>query len=167
MVKDNRHRTRALVTPDGHEISISTNPAVFAFIGTIQEEVHRFTIQYHRLLRSKRMQASQLEKIEGVGPKRREALLKKFRSVSGIRNAELSQLRELAGEEWQRWLTPVLRSLGIAVVAGCAADVCRDLGQDSVASGVELAGKAEIMLVCLPLITELLSVVRSLFTGDV
>ena len=61
----------------------------------------------------------------------------------------------------------MLRSLGIAVVAGCAADVCRDLGQDSVASGVELAGKAEIMLVCLPLITELLSVVRSLFTGDV
>ena len=99
MVKDNRHRTRALVTPDGHEISISTNPAVFAFIGTIQEEVHRFAIQYHRLLRSKRMQASQLEKIEGVGPKRREALLKKFRSVSGIRNAELSQLRELLPEK--------------------------------------------------------------------
>ena len=95
MVKDNRHRTRALVTPDGHEISISTNPAVFAFIGTIQEEVHRFAIQYHRLLRSKRMQASQLEKIEGVGPKRRELLLKKFKSVSGIRNAELSQLREI------------------------------------------------------------------------
>ena len=84
-----------------------------------------------------------------------------------ILSPALSQLRELAGEEWQRWLTPVLRSLGIAVVAGCAADVCRDLGQDSVASGVELAGKAEIMLVCLPLITELLSVVRSLFTGDV
>ena len=99
MVKDDRHRTRALVTPDGHEISISTNPAVFAFIGTIQEEVHRFAIQYHRLLRSKRMQASQLEKIEGVGPKRREALLKKFRSVSGIRNAELSQLRELLPEK--------------------------------------------------------------------
>ena len=95
MVKDNRHRTRALVTPDGHEISISTNPAVFAFIGTIQEEVHRFAIQYHRLLRSKRMQASQLEKIEGVGPKRRELLLKKYKSVSGIRNAELSQLREI------------------------------------------------------------------------
>ena len=95
MVKDNRHRTRALVTPDGHEINISTNPAVFAFIGTIQEEVHRFAIQYHRLLRSKRMQASQLEKIEGVGPKRRELLLKKFKSVSGIRNAELSQLREI------------------------------------------------------------------------
>ena len=95
MVKDNRHRTRALVTPDGHEISISTNPAVFAFIGTIQEEVHRFAIQYHRLLRSKRIQASQLEKIEGVGPKRRELLLKKFKSVSGIRNAELSQLREI------------------------------------------------------------------------
>lgn len=61
---------------------------------------------------------------------------------------------------------PVLRSLGIAVVAGCGADVCRDLGQDSVASGIELAGKAEIMLVCLPLITELLSLARSLFVGQ-
>ena len=95
MVKDNRHRTRALVTPDGREISISANPAVFAFIGTIQEEVHRFAITYHRLLRSKRMQESALEKIDGVGPKRREALLRRFKSVSGIRNAEPSQLREV------------------------------------------------------------------------
>ena len=83
-----------------------------------------------------------------------------------ILSPALGELRELAGEEWQRWLTPVLRSLGIAVVAGCGADVCRDLGQDSVASGIELAGKAEIMLVCLPLITELLSLARSLFVGQ-
>ncbi len=82
-----------------------------------------------------------------------------------ILSPALGELRELAGE-WQRWLTPVLRSLGIAVVAGCGADVCRDLGQDSVASGIELAGKAEIMLVCLPLITELLSLARSLFVGQ-
>ena len=83
-----------------------------------------------------------------------------------ILSPALGELRELAGEEWQRWLTPVLRSLGIAVVSGCGADVCRDLGQDSVASGIELAGKAEIMLVCLPLITELLSLARSLFVGQ-
>lgn len=83
-----------------------------------------------------------------------------------ILSPALGELRELAGEEWQRWLTPVLRSLGIAVVAGCGADACRDLGQDSVASGIELAGKAEIMLVCLPLITELLSLARSLFVGQ-
>ncbi len=99
MVKDNRHRTRALVTPDGREIGIASNPAVFAFIGGIQEEVHRFAITYHRLLRSKRMRESQLEAIEGIGPKRREALLKRFKSVSGIRNAELSQLREVLSEK--------------------------------------------------------------------
>lgn len=76
MVKDDRHRTRALVTPDGNEIAISANPAVFAFIGTIQEEVHRFAITYHRQLRSKRMRESELEKIPGIGEKRRQQLLK-------------------------------------------------------------------------------------------
>lgn len=82
-----------------------------------------------------------------------------------VLSPSLGQLRELAGQEWQEWLSPVFRSLGIAAVAGCAADVCRDCGQDSVASGIELAGKAEILLVCIPLITELLSIARSLFIG--
>ena len=53
MVKDDKHKTRALVTPDGAEIGLSANPAVFALIGTIQEEAHRFAIDYHRNLRSK------------------------------------------------------------------------------------------------------------------
>ena len=53
MVKDNRHRTRALVTPDGQEISIQSSPAVFALIGRIQEETHRFAITYQRTLRSR------------------------------------------------------------------------------------------------------------------
>jgi len=55
MVKDDRHKTRALVTPDGDEIGLAANPAVFALIGTIQEEAHRFAIDYHRNLRSKNM----------------------------------------------------------------------------------------------------------------
>jgi excinuclease UvrABC nuclease subunit len=55
MVKDSKHRTRALVSPDGEEIGISANPAVFALIGTIQEETHRFAVEYHRKLRSKSM----------------------------------------------------------------------------------------------------------------
>ena len=62
MVKDDRHRTRALVTADGHEIGISGNQAVFALIGRIQEETHRFAIEYHRQLRSKRLRESSLEK---------------------------------------------------------------------------------------------------------
>ena len=55
MVKDDRHKTRALVTPDGEEIGLAANPAVFALVGTIQEETHRFAVDYHRTLRSKEM----------------------------------------------------------------------------------------------------------------
>jgi excinuclease ABC subunit C len=55
MVKDEKHKTRALVTPDGEEIGLAANPAVFALIGTIQEEAHRFAVEYHRNLRTKTM----------------------------------------------------------------------------------------------------------------
>lgn len=99
MVKDDRHRTRALVTPDGQEIAISAVPAVFAFIGGIQEEVHRFAITYHRLLRSKRMRESELEKIPGIGEKRRQLLLKKFKSVTAVKNATQQQLCEALSEK--------------------------------------------------------------------
>ncbi len=92
MVKDNRHRTRALVTPEGQEISIDTNQAIFAFIGNIQEETHRFAITYHRQLRSKRLKYSALDGIPGIGPKRKEELLKKFKSVTAISQAGLSEL---------------------------------------------------------------------------
>lgn len=67
MVKDNRHRTRALVTPDGQEISIQSTPAVFALIGRIQEETHRFAITYQRTLRSRHVRGSQLDAIPGIG----------------------------------------------------------------------------------------------------
>lgn len=92
MVKDTHHRTRALITPDGKEIAISAVPSVFALIGTIQEETHRFAITYQRTLRSRRMKASGLEDIPGIGEKRRQALLKKFRSIKAISNAERSEL---------------------------------------------------------------------------
>ena len=71
---------------------------MFALIGRIQEETHRFAIEYHRQLRSKRLRESSLEKIPGVGPKRRELLLKKFRSVAAVQKAELPALREVLPE---------------------------------------------------------------------
>lgn len=92
MVKDDRHRTRALVTSDGHEISLETVPAAFAFIGTIQEETHRFAITYNRQLRSKRLRYSQLDEIPGIGPKRKEQLLKHFRSLASIGQANIEEL---------------------------------------------------------------------------
>ena len=95
MVKDDRHRTRALVTPTGEEIAIDSQQSVFSFIGAIQEEVHRFAIGYHRQLRSKRLRYSELDTIAGVGPKRKQELLKAFKSIAAIKNASLDELMRI------------------------------------------------------------------------
>lgn len=95
MVKDDRHRTRALVTPGGQEIGIDSQPAVFSLIGNMQEETHRFAITYHRQLRSKRLRYSELDGIPGIGPKRKAELLKTFKSLTAIGKAELSELERL------------------------------------------------------------------------
>ena len=92
MVKDDRHRTRALVTPDGNVIHIDTQPAVFSLIGNIQEETHRFAISYHRELRSKRLKYSELDSIEGIGPKRKQELLRVFKSLASIKAASMEEL---------------------------------------------------------------------------
>lgn len=95
MVKDDRHRTRALVHPDGREIGIQTIPAVFALVGQIQEETHRFAIEFNRQQRTGRVQGSVLDQIPGVGEKRRAQLLKHFKSVKAIKAASLEQLQEV------------------------------------------------------------------------
>ena len=92
MVKDDSHRTRALVTPDGKEISIAAQQSVFSFIGNIQEEAHRFAISYHRKLRSKRLRYSELDSIAGIGPKRKQDLLKYFKSIAAIKAASMDEL---------------------------------------------------------------------------
>ncbi len=95
MVKDDRHRTRALVTPEGEEIRIDNNQAVFSLIGNIQEETHRFAITYHRQLRSKRLKYSELDEIPGIGPKRKQELLRQFKSLAAIGQATLPELERL------------------------------------------------------------------------
>ena len=95
MVKDDRHRTRALVTPQGQEIRIDNNQAIFSLIGNIQEETHRFAITYHRQLRSKRLHYSELDGIAGIGPKRKQELLKQFKSLTAIGAASLSELERI------------------------------------------------------------------------
>ena len=95
MVKDDRHRTRALVHPDGREIGIQAIPALFALIGQIQEETHRFAIEYHRQLQAGHVKTSVLDQIPGVGPKRRTDLLKHFKTVKAIKAASLAQLGEV------------------------------------------------------------------------
>lgn len=91
MVKDDRHHTRALVYSNGEEIGITANPAVFSLIGNIQEETHRFAIEYHRSLRNASI-GSQLENIKGVGETRRNELLKHFKSLKAIKSAEYEDL---------------------------------------------------------------------------
>ena len=95
MVKDHRHRTRALVTAAGDEIGISGHPPVFALVGQIQEETHRFAIEYHRSLRSKRMRESVLDQIPGIGDVRKKKLLSKFKSVSAIEKASVADLEQV------------------------------------------------------------------------
>ena len=92
MVKDDRHRTRALVTVDGKEIAIDNNTAIFSLIGSIQEETHRFAITYHRELRSKRLRYSELDAIPGIGPKRKQELLRQFKSLTAIGQATVPEL---------------------------------------------------------------------------
>ena len=94
MVKDDRHRTRALVTPEGREIGIVNDQAVFSLVGQIQEETHRFAIEYHRQLQAGHMRASALDDIPGVGEKRRSQLLRQFKSIKAIRAASLEDLQK-------------------------------------------------------------------------
>lgn len=91
MVKDDRHRTRAIMTPEGREIGIVANPAVFALVGTIQEETHRFAIEYQRSLRNEALHSA-LDDIPGVGEKRRAALLGSFKTVRAIKAADYETL---------------------------------------------------------------------------
>ncbi len=91
MIKDDRHRTRALVDAAGSEVGIQSNPAVFALIGRIQEETHRFAIEYHRSLRDS-VRGSSLDRIPGVGEKRRNDLIRTFGTIKAIREASEEEL---------------------------------------------------------------------------
>lgn len=91
MVKDGSHRTRA-ITGSGGEISINSRRSVFTFISKMQDEVHRFAIGYHHQRRKNATFKSSLTDIDTVGEVRAKALLKYFRTISNIRNADLAEL---------------------------------------------------------------------------
>ena len=97
MVKDDRHRTRALTTAEGHEIDLHADPAVFALIGQIQEETHRFAITYHHESHTRSSVASALDGIPNIGEVRKRKLLARFKSVKAIREAELPALQSELG----------------------------------------------------------------------
>jgi excinuclease ABC subunit C len=94
MVKDDNHRTRGLYYQNV-EIPIDTHSEGFKLITRIQDEAHRFAIEYHRSLRSKAQVKSVLDDIPGVGPARRKGLMKHFGSIQEIREASVEKLSEV------------------------------------------------------------------------
>ena len=92
MVKDDRHRTRALVTARGQELGIRQTPALFALIGTVQEEVHRFAIAYHHQRHAKSAKRSQLDNVPGIGEARKKRLLQHFGTVAAVKAATVEEL---------------------------------------------------------------------------
>ena len=117
MVKDDNHRTRGLYY-DNREIPIDRNSEGFKLITRIQDEAHRFAIEYHRSLRSKNQVKSILDDIPGIGPARRKALMKRFKSQEAIRAATVEELektpqmnRKAAREVYEFFHSPAPASL--------------------------------------------------------
>ncbi len=98
LAKDDRHRTNELLYgfPPMH-VALKTDSELFHVLTHIQDEVHRFAIEFHRNKRSKRALHSELDNIQGIGPKTRDGLLKGFKTVKKIREATLEQLSEVIG----------------------------------------------------------------------
>lgn len=90
--KDKKHRTNAIVTQDLKEIIIDAKSNLFLYLANIQEEVHRYAISYHRNIKSKGSLASMLDLVEGIGEKRKNELLKNFRSLKKIKEASIEEL---------------------------------------------------------------------------
>lgn len=93
--KDNHHRTEALITSNNEEIKIEHNSDVFFYLERMQDEVHNFTINYHKQLRSKGAIESILDSIEGIGEKRKKELLKKYKSINKLKEVDIEELGEI------------------------------------------------------------------------
>ena len=96
MVKDERHRTRGLLF-EGREVDLDTHSEAFRLVTRIQDEVHRFAVEYHRSLRNKAGVKSVLDDIKGIGTVRRKALMKAFKEIGKIREADVETLRMVPG----------------------------------------------------------------------
>ena len=94
LVKDNNHRTRGLINSNGDEILLPNDHSLLFFLTRMQDEVHRFAISYHHDLRSKSLSSSFLDSINGIGPKRKELLLKTFGSIKKIKEAPIDELTQ-------------------------------------------------------------------------
>ncbi|MCQ2472147.1 MAG: excinuclease ABC subunit UvrC [Clostridia bacterium] len=96
MVKDSSHRTRAIAT-NGGEIAINSKRQAFTLVSTIQEEVHRYSVSYHRTKHKKSSLSATLTQIDGIGEKKSKALLKEFKTITAIKNASVEELCRAEG----------------------------------------------------------------------
>jgi excinuclease ABC subunit C len=99
LVKDEHHRTRALVDSDGKEISLTDNKQLLFLLTRMQDEVHRFAIAYHHNLRRKSMTSSILDEVPGIGEKRKHKLIRAFGSVEKMKEVPLSELEQYLPHE--------------------------------------------------------------------
>ena len=110
--KDNHHKTKTLINGSTmEEIDLSHEKDVFNLLTRIQDEVHNFTINYHKQIRSKGTIGSVLENIEGIGEKRKKELLKKYKSLEKIKNAPLEELSKLLPLEVAKKLVEYLKEI--------------------------------------------------------
>lgn len=96
MVKDSKHRTRAIAS-DGGEITISQTRKVFTLVTAIQDEVHRFAISYHKEKHSQNARHSELTDIPGIGPKKAATLMRELKTIDAIKRSDLDTLAKLPG----------------------------------------------------------------------
>ena len=95
LVKDDRHRTRAVVSPDGREIVISKNRSVFNMLTRLQDEVHRYTISFQTSKHRAETLESEITKIPGIGPKKAQALLREFKTKQALREATPGEIAKV------------------------------------------------------------------------
>ncbi|CEP91339.1 excinuclease ABC subunit C [[Clostridium] sordellii] len=96
MYKDDKHRTKGLISQE-KEIELDKTSNLYRFVASIQEEVHNYAISYHRSLRNKTLTKSILDDIQGIGEKRKKALLSHFKNIDEIKNATMNELLEVEG----------------------------------------------------------------------
>lgn len=98
LAKDNHHRTRALILPNFEEIELKKDSKLFLFLMKIQDEVHRYAITFFKNKKSKSMFSSILDKVEGLGPKRKQRLLQAYSSLDEIKKCSIEQLNQILPE---------------------------------------------------------------------
>jgi excinuclease ABC subunit C len=96
MVKDNKHRTSAISTSGGR-IEFNSKRKAFSLVTQIQDEVHRFSVEYHRKKHTKSALGNSLTQIKGVGEKKAKSLIVNFKTIDGIRNASIEELERVQG----------------------------------------------------------------------